>query len=269
MEVTMSFELNNLFSLKDKVALVTGGAGHLGTSISEILADAGAEVFIASHNKEKCVDLATHLEKKYNRKSQGLFLDISSEESVKKCVSDVFEYKGAIDILINNAYFGANGNIEGMAEKEWEKGIDGTINGVFRCTKAVLPNMIVQKRGVIINIASMYGVVAPNPEIYGDSGLNNPPNYGAGKAAIIQFTKYIGCHYGNKGIRANSISPGPFPNQEVQKNKEFIDELSKKNPLGRIGQPDELKGAVVYLASNASSFVTGQNLCVDGGWTSW
>ncbi|MEC2746408.1 SDR family oxidoreductase, partial [Bacillus cereus] len=98
---------------------------------------------------------------------------------------------------------------------------------------------------------------------------NNPPNYGAGKAAIIQFTRYLACHYGLKGIRANSISPGPFPNTEVQKNKEFIRNLKKKTALGRIGNPQELQGLIVFLASNASSYVTGQNICIDGGWTSW
>ena len=115
----------------------------------------------------------------------------------------------------------------------------------------------------------MYGTVSPDPSIYGDSGYDNPPNYGAGKAAIIQFTRYMACHLAKDGIRVNSVSPGPFPSPEVQENKQFITNLEKKTPLGRIGQPYEIKGIVVFLASAASSYVTGQDIHVDGGWTSW
>jgi gluconate 5-dehydrogenase len=123
--------------------------------------------------------------------------------------------------------------------------------------------------GVIINISSMYGIVSPDSRIYGDSGYNNPPDYGAGKAAIIQFTRYSACHLACDGIRVNTISPGPFPGAEVQQNKTFMSNLENRVPLGRIGRPDDLKGAVVFLASNASSYVTGQNIVVDGGWTVW
>ncbi|WP_116777677.1 SDR family oxidoreductase, partial [Bacillus thuringiensis] len=182
---------------------------------------------------------------------------------------EIYNSDNKIDILINNAYFGAGKTIEEMTESEWETGIDGSINNVFRVTKKALQYMLPKNKGNIINISSMYGVVSPDPSIYGDSGFNNPPNYGAGKAAIIQFTRYLACHYGLKGIRANSISPGPFPNTEVQKNKEFIRNLKKKTALGRIGNPQELQGLIVFLASNASSYVTGQNICIDGGWTSW
>jgi NAD(P)-dependent dehydrogenase (short-subunit alcohol dehydrogenase family) len=127
-----------------------------------------------------------------------------------------------------------------------------------------------QQKGSIVNIASMYGVVAPDPELYqGDVSLNNPANYGAGKAAIIQFTKYTAAYYAKYGIRANSISPGSFPNPKVQQNASFIKRLSAKSMLGRVGQPQELQGVVILLASDASSYITGQNICVDGGWTAW
>ena len=175
---------------------------------------------------------------------------------------------GRIDILVNNAFFCPWILLEEVSEKQWLEGLDGTINGVFRCTQAVIPYM--KKRGgSIINIASMYGIVSPDPRIYGNSGQNNPPGYGAGKAAIIQFSKYTACHLAGKNIRVNSISPGAFPNRNIQKNKKFISNLKNKIPLGRIGQPDEIQGAVVFLASDASSYVTGQNVVVDGGWTAW
>ena len=126
-----------------------------------------------------------------------------------------------------------------------------------------------QKTGSIINIASIYGTVSPDPEIYENSGFDNPPEYGAGKAAIIQFTRYIAVHNAKYGVRANSISPGPFPNQTVQKNKKFMNNLKRKIPMNRIGHPNELKGITIFLASNASSFLTGENIHVDGGWTAW
>jgi gluconate 5-dehydrogenase len=121
-------------------------------------------------------------------------------------------------------------------------------------------------------LSSFWGqlqLVSPDPSIYGDSGFDNPPNYGAGKAAIIQFTRFAACHLGKKGIRVNAIAPGPFPNEKVQQNTQFIENLKRKNPLGRIGYPDDIKGAVVFFASDASSFITGAVLPVDGGWTAW
>ncbi|PFZ98862.1 SDR family oxidoreductase [Bacillus wiedmannii] len=260
---------HELFSLKGQNAIVTGGSGYLGSAISEGLAKYGANVMIVSRSKEKCMNLAEQLNQKYNVKCQGYALDVSDSNSINHTFEEIYNSDKKIDILINNAYFGAGKTIEEMTEWEWETGIDGSINNVFRVTKKALQYMLPKNKGNIINISSMYGVVSPDPSIYGDSGFNNPPNYGAGKAAIIQFTRYLACHYGLKGIRANSISPGPFPNIKVQKNKEFILNLNKKTALGRIGNPQELQGLIVFLASNASSYVTGQNICIDGGWTSW
>ncbi|MBY0600234.1 SDR family NAD(P)-dependent oxidoreductase [Bacillus bingmayongensis] len=260
---------NNLFDLTGKVVVVTGGAGYLGQAISEGIAEAGATVYIVSSNEEKCKVLSEELSKKNRTKCKSGYLNIQDELTIQDCFSKIIEENGQIDVLINNASFSALGNAESMTESNWLKGFDGTINGVFRCTKAVLPIMIDQKGGSIINVSSMYGIVSPNPEIYGNSGLNNPPNYGAGKAAINQFTRYVACHYGKYGIRTNSVSPGPFPNEEIQKNTSFIEHLKNKNPLGRIGKPEDLKGVMVFLASSASSYITGENICIDGGWTAW
>ncbi len=256
------------FNLKGRVALVTGGAGHLGTSISEGLAEAGANVVVASRDEDKCKKLAEKLSTKHNVGAMGVALDIRSMPVIKDCMERVNREMGAIDILVNNASSG-RGKFVTMSEQDWMEGIDGTINGVFRCTQAVLPYMETRKHGAIINISSMYGVVSPDPHIYGSSGQDNPPNYGAGKAAILQFTRYLACNLAEKGIRVNAITPGPFPRPANQQNQEFLSNLKKKVPLGRIGQPDEIKGAVVFLASEASSYITGQNIVIDGGWTVW
>ncbi|MEB3102225.1 SDR family NAD(P)-dependent oxidoreductase [Ferviditalea candida] len=262
-------ELHKLFDLTGKNAIITGGAGYLGKSISESLSEAGANVFVASRDLEKCTAWASQLSGKTRNYAEGRRLDISDELSIQSCFEDIYARFGTIDILVNNSSFSSPGKVEELTEKAWNDGIDGTLNGVFRCTKYALSYMMAQRKGVILNVASMYGVVSPNPEIYGTTGFDNPANYGAGKAGIIQFTKYVACHYGRFGIRCNAISPGPFPQEDVQKNPWFMEQLSRKTPLGRIGRPDELKGAVVFLSSEASSYITGQNICADGGWTAW
>lgn len=259
----------NLFNLENKISVVTGGSGYLGKSICEGLLEAGSDVYLLGKSK-KNLELATSYLKKNNfKKIKALKTDISSFKTIQKTICDIEKEAGRIDVLVNNAAYSNDGNFDSKIEKTWNYGIDGTINNVFRVTKLVLPIMQKQKKGSIINLSSIYGVVSPDPSIYGKTGFDNPPEYGAGKAAIIQFTKYLAVHYAKFGIRSNSISPGPFPNKQVQKHKKFISELKKKNPMKRIGEPSELKGPIVFLASNASSFITGQNIHVDGGWTIW
>ncbi|NEU32298.1 SDR family oxidoreductase [bacterium LRH843] len=258
-----------MFNLKGKNVLITGGSGYLGTAISEGLAAAGANIFIASKNQKKCQQLADILSQSYHVDCQGLFMDVSDGDSITACLADIHKSAKTIDILINNAYFGSVGTLETIKDKDWYNGIEGTIHNVYKCTRTVLPYMLAQKSGVIINVASMYGLVSPNPDLYSGNSYHNPPQYGAGKAAIIQYTRYLACHYGNKGIRANCISPGPFPNLETQKDEEFVKRLKERNPLNRIGRPEDLKGIMVLLASDASSYITGQNISIDGGWTAW
>lgn len=261
-------KLKDLFNLSGKVAVVTGGAGFLGEAICEGLAESGANVAIVSRDLAKCRKLADRLTLAYGVKTYAGLLDISKEASVKKCFAQISKKMSGLDILVNNAYFGSSGSIEEMSEQAWQKGMEGTINGVWRCTKGVLPHFI--SGGVIINIASMYGLVSPDPRIYGeDMSLANPPNYGSGKAAILQFTRYAAVHLAPRQIRVNSISPGAFPGGEAGANRDFMVRLKNKIPLGRTGKPDELKGAVVFLAADASAYVTGANIVVDGGWTAW
>lgn len=259
-----------MFDLKGKTVVITGGTGNLGSAMSDALAAFNANLFVLGTNLEKNKQHASLLKNKYSLDTCfGGAMDIRSEESIKNSFATIIDTTGQIDVLINNAAFSRDGAVDKMGNEDWCAGIDGTINGVFRVSKCALNYMLERKKGNIINIASMYGMVAPNPEIYGDTGFDNPANYGVGKAAIIQFSKYIAATYGRKGIRANSISPGPFPSCEVQENKWFINNLASKTPLGRIGEPQDLQGIIVLLASDASSYLTGQNIAVDGGWTSW
>jgi len=260
----------SLFNLKGRVAVVTGGAGHLGTSMCEALTEFGANIVVASRNVKECERLAQQLASQHKVRTMAVKLDTDSWKSVSACMKRIHSSMGSIDILINNAAYGKPiSGIEAMSDNDWIRGVEGTLHGVFRCIKAVVPFMESKKRGTIINISSIYGVVSPDPRIYGNSGYNNPPDYGAGKAGVIQFTKYLACQLGVKGIRVNAVSPGAFPNKTVQTNRAFITNLRKKVPLGRIGQTDDLKGLIVLLASDASSYITGQNIIVDGGWTVW
>ena len=264
----MNKKLKDLFNLSEKVVVVTGGAGYLGEAICEGLAESGANIAIVSSNPKKGRVLTDSLVKKYGVKVWAGLMDISRPSSIKKGFAEVVKKFDRIDVLINNAYFGASGRLEEISDNDWQEGIEGTINGVFRCTQGVLPYFT--SGGVIINMASMYGLVSPDPRIYaGNKNLENPPNYGSGKAAIIQFSRYAACHLAPRHIRVNCISPGAFPNKQVRANRSFITRLENKIPLGRVGVPNELKGVVVFLASDASSYITGTNIIVDGGWTAW
>lgn len=261
----MIYSLEKLFDLKGKTALVTGGAGYLGSSISETLAELGSNVIIASRDLEKCKDKVNELKTAFpNVQIEAIQLDLMNKESIKNLVSQL----NKIDILVNNAWSGNKNSFESISDSDWEYDIDMSLNSVFRLVKATMPKLI-ESKGVILNITSMYGHVAPDYRLYNDEKYTNPPSYGAAKAGVIQFTKYLSSFLAPYEIRVNCLSPGPFPHPETQKDEEFMNRLSGKNPLNRIGQPHELKGTVALLCSNASSYMTGQNICVDGGWGVW
>lgn len=263
-------DFKNIFSLHGKTVVVTGGAGYLGSAMSEIVAAYGANLYILGNNVKKNASLATKLKKIYDLSiCESVIFNIDNDEIVAEAFRNIVAKTGKIDVLINNAAYSSSRPLHECTTEEWEKGINGTINGVYRVTRCALSYMLKQNSGNIINIASMYGMVAPDMGIYGDSGQNNPASYGAGKAAIIQLTRYIAAVYAKNGIRANSVSPGAFPNKVVQGDTRFISELCRKNPMHRIGKPDDLQGIILYLASDASGYTNGQNIAVDGGWTAW
>lgn len=257
------------FRLEGRIAVVTGGKGHLGTAISEALAEAGAVVIVASRSADAGPDLRAGQDVQTTLRIQGRHLDVSSRESVRSCFYGIFEQHGRLDILVNNAFYGASAPLEGMSDEQWLVGLDGILGSVFRCMSEAVPIMRKAGGGRILNIASMYGLVSPDDRVYPDQKFASPPNYGAAKAGVIQLTRHAACHLSRHNIRVNALSPGAFPSPAVQQRTDFITNLANKAPMARIGHPEELKGAVVYLCSDASSFVTGHNLVVDGGWTAW
>jgi gluconate 5-dehydrogenase len=257
-----------LFSLKGKVVLVTGACGYLGNAMCEGLAEAGASLALCSTRLEKAEALAHELTRRYDVPATGFQFDLQVLGEFSKIVGEIATSMGQLDCLVNNACYVKTNDIDGMTPEEWGRGFDGVAGSPFFLLQACLPHLE-KTSGSIINIASMYGMVAPKPRNYADTPFGSAINYGAAKAALLQVTRYAAVYLAPRGIRVNAISPGPFPTPEVQKNSIFMDRLAQNVPLGRIGRVDEVKGAVVFLASDAASYVTGHNLVVDGGWTAW
>ncbi|NNP69396.1 SDR family oxidoreductase [Acinetobacter sp. Ac_5812] len=260
-----------IFSLKGKTALITGATGYLGTSMALILAEAGAKVLVNSRSVERCNVLVQKiLDAGFIAESAAF--DVSSLNEIQ---SFALKQQGnPIHIIINNAYVGGAGNIEVSGGDSYLTSYDITLVAAHNLIQTLLPNLrlaVEEKQDAsIINIASMYAMVSPDQSIYVSSKDTNPPFYGAAKAALLQWTKYAACEFGAEKIRVNAISPGPFPSEQVQITApSFIKTLSKKVPMERIGQTEEIKGPTLFLASSASSYVNGTNIVVDGGWTCW
>lgn len=260
-----------MFDLTEKIAIVTGGYGHLGSAMVEGLLQQNAKVIVAGRSKDKFDEKFKHIEDK----SLLLFrdIDILNAESINTFFKSVNEEFGKIDILINNAHSARGRGQEDMADDDWAYTMDGVLGSVHKCIKAVIPYMKKQNSGKIINVASMYGVVSPDFRLYEGGGCEsyiNPPHYGAAKAGIIQLTKYFAVYLGKHNVQVNAVTPGPFPKEGIQKENEvFVERLKSKNPLHKIGKPEDLIGVTVLLSSRGSDFITGQNLIVDGGWTIW
>ena len=179
-------------------------------------------------------------------------------------------------MLVNCAAYGGGAGgkscefrLDKMPDDTWAEGIDGTIGVVFRCTREAIPYLEENGGGAIVNIGSMYGMISPDFSIYGDNIPWNPPTYGAGKAGVLQFTRYCAAALARKNIRVNALTPGPFPSITPSTDMDFIERLSEKTMLKRTGRPEELIGALLLLCSDASSFMTGSNIVVDGGMTQW
>ena len=252
-----------MINLRGKIVLITGGYGYLGKSISNGLKDHGATLVVLARDRNKYQDAFSE--------TKGIHFmecDVSSTESVKYAFSQVVKQHGKIDCLINNAFYLEGQSPLGISDEEFACSMDGVIGSVYRCIREVVPYFESSEANKIINISSMYGVIAPDFEIYNDAPeYLNPPHYGIGKAGLIQMTKYFASFLGKKNIQVNAVSPGPFPSENVKKNAAFVKSLEQKTALKRVGVPEDLTGVFVLLCSDYSNYITGQNLIVDGGWT--
>jgi gluconate 5-dehydrogenase len=253
-------EYKNLFNLKDKVAVVTGGNGYIGQEIVKGLLEFGATVVVLDIKNSD-----------FDSNYYFIKCDLNNSNEIEESYYKIENIYGGIDILIAcAAYTGyaGTGKTEDISDDEWEKGINGTLNITFKAIKKIIPFFRRRKSGNIVTFGSLYSWIAPDFRIYGENNIS-PPNYGSGKAGIIQLTRHVASQYANENIRVNSITPGSYPHPQSFSNKDFILKLSSRNMMNRIGFPQDLVGAILFFVSDASRFVTGSNINVDGGQLSW
>lgn len=249
---------NNGFSLRDRVAVVTGGGQSLGLEISRALKGAGATLVVAEVNPETGADAAEEL--------GGTFVrtDVTDPASVREMAAAVLKAHGRIDVLVNNAGVVHNIPSEEVPDEEWRKVMSVNLDGVFYCCREVGKAMLGRGSGAIVNIASMSGVISNHPQ--------PQAAYNASKAGVITLTKSLAGEWAGRGVRVNAVSPGYIrtPLTELGMSKqEWADVWLSSTPMGRLAEPEEIAPAVLYLASDASSYATGTNLIIDGGYTSW
>ena len=258
-----------MYSLEKKVAVVTGGAGLLGQAIVKTFALQGASVFIGDINRDAAQEIANMLLQGGNDslKIKVVELDACSEDSIKACLEKLRLSDSEPDIWVNNAYpRTADWSLpfEEVSPSSWRENVDLHMNGYCLCCQQVVKNMKNNGGGAIINMASIYGMVGPNFSIYEGTNMTMPAAYSAIKGGILSFTRYLAASYGKFGIRVNAVSPGGVYNNQ---DSSFVAAYNQKTPLGRMGKPEEVAGAVAFLASDAAAYITGHNLVVDGGWT--
>jgi 2-deoxy-D-gluconate 3-dehydrogenase len=272
-------DLPNMFDLTGRSAVVTGGAGLLGKQFCQTLADAGASVSVVDIDADSAGETAESINRRGGR-AMALPTDITNPESVAAMVAGILESFHRLDILVNSAALDpkfdpdsiqsqAQNSFETFPLEGWQQALDINLTGIFLCSQAAVQPMLEQGQGVIVNLCSIYGLVGPDQRLYQQE--NQPPKfkpvtYSVTKAGVLGMTQYLATYYGAKNIRVNALTPGGVFNHH---DETFVQAYSSRAVLGRMAEQDEMNGALLFLASDASSYMTGANLVVDGGWTAW
>jgi NAD(P)-dependent dehydrogenase (short-subunit alcohol dehydrogenase family) len=263
-----------VFGLDGRVILLTGAAGRLGSAMSAAIAGAGAQLVMCGRRLEALEECRKRLPEPGRSRAHVVRADITRNEDLEALRRDLETRWGVLHGIVNNAYAGRVGTLETIEAADFQAACYYNLISPFMLVKMLRSLLEAGARqsgdtSAVVNVASMYGVVSPDPTIYGSSGKNNPVHYGATKGGLIQMTRYLACHLGGM-IRVNSITPGAFPDTSVDPGiPAFYEKLAAKVPLQRVGLPEEVAGPIVFLLSAAASYVNGANLAVDGGWTAW
>lgn len=259
--------VEELFDLTGRVALVTGGCGHLGTALCRALAEAGASIVVTSRDADKAQSFVATLPRSVTQRHLGIALNHLETTSITSGFETAVHEYGQVDILVNNAHEPSGHDWTTITPEAFTQQL-ANATGYFTLARQLRDHAVSRHQPAsIILLGSMYGLVGSYPEAYENLCTASPVAYHALKGGVIQMTRHLAVYWAQDRVRVNCLSPGPFPSEKAP--AELVARLQAKSPMQRMGQPDELKGAVVFLASDASSYMTGQNLVIDGGWTSW
>jgi NAD(P)-dependent dehydrogenase (short-subunit alcohol dehydrogenase family) len=260
-------DCRELFDLTGRVALITGGSGFLGQSLANALAEAGATVVVASREKQRAQAVADALPTHVPGRHQAVVIDQLDESSLNSGFDAAVAAAGQVDILINNGQLGHALDLTNVTAEAFSRDLQNA-TGYFLLARRLRDHVVSRNApGSIVMIGSMYGVVGSYPDAYSGVCPASPVQYHTLKGGIIHMTRHLSVYWAGDGVRVNCLSPGPFPSAKAP--GEMVERLKAKSPMGRMGQPHELKGPLLLLASDAGSYITGQNLLVDGGWTAW
>lgn len=259
--------IHELFDLSGRVALITGASGWLGSALAQALAEAGADVVVASRDAETGASAAEKLTTATGNRHHHVMIDQLDAASIDRGFDAAVQAAGKIDLLINNGHAADGHDLTDVTQEQFAS-VLANATGWFLLARRFRDHIVSrQASGSVVNIGSMYGQVGSYPDAYESVCPASPVAYHTLKGGIIQMTRHLAVYWAGDNIRVNCLSPGPFPNPNAP--NELVTRLCEKSPMQRMGHPHELKGALILLASDAGSYITGQNLTVDGGWTAW